>query len=328
MIFGRTLAFGAVSLLLACAPKTRTVGNLRVPIQEEEDARAIERACRGNERCLRVCEDARQDPGYQAACDEAQAEASPGTARPVVARRSRPARATAESEASEDDAVLRDAHAVWGPGSLRNSRPLPPAGLFARAMSGVVVVRTPAGLGSGFAVHGSGVIVTNLHVVRGESDIDVVFWNGAKAKVRRIEGYDDRHDLAVLRVKTQVNTLALSPEDDLIPGEPIVAIGNPAGLQLTITEGVVSGLRIKDDETRVVQISAAISPGSSGGPVLNQWGEVVAVATFKFVKGESLNFAMPTRYVRSLLRTLKPMSLADFAAATKASPSEEPSVGR
>jgi S1-C subfamily serine protease len=286
------------------------VGNVMVPVEPRD----IAAQCRGDEHCIKLCEDALEDPGWQTACDQAQAAQDPEHAKPApkrVASKRQP-----EPEAADDD-VLHDAHPVWGPGSRRHPNALPPAGLFARAASAVVVVQTPDGLGSGFAVHGSGVIVTNLHVVRGAKQIEIVFWNGKKLKVRRVEAFDEQHDLAVLRIRNQVNTLPVAPKSDLLPGEHIVAIGNPLGLQLTISEGVVGGIRRMPGGEEVIQITAAISPGSSGGPILNQWGEVVGVATFKFKDGESLNFAMPARYVRELLATPKPLSLTDFAAATK-----------
>jgi S1-C subfamily serine protease len=312
------------SVLFSCGgPKLRPVGGVMMaapPI--DHDA-----LCRGEQRCVELCEKAEADSGLQAACSEARQAANP-EARPSNAK-SRSAGARNDVSAPQpttagDADMLADAHAIWGPGSVRHSHALPPAGIFARSASAVVVVHTPSGQGSGFVVHGSGVIVTNLHVVRGESAIKVVLWNGAELSVRRIEGYSERHDLAVLRVKNQLNTLALAAKEELLPGEHVVAIGNPLGLQLTISEGIVAGLRRKTDGTHVVQITTPISPGSSGGPILNAWGEVVGVATFKFLEGESLNFAMPIRYVHQLLARPKPMKLADFAAATARSEAEKP----
>ena len=93
-------------------------------------------------------------------------------------------------------------------------------------------------------------------------------------------------------------------------GAPVVAVGNPQGLSRTVSTGIVSAVRLMDGR-QMVQISAPISPGSSGGPVLNDRGEVVAIATSYLAEGQNLNFAVPVRYAMGLVERAKaPVSVA------------------
>jgi hypothetical protein len=93
-----------------------------------------------------------------------------------------------------------------------------------------------------------------------------------------------------------------------------VAIGNPLGLEDTVSNGLVSARRKVDDGTEVLQISAPIAPGSSGGPIFNDRGEVIGVATAVLLGGQNLNFGVPSRYLVPMIRQPAPMPFAEFAA--------------
>ena len=158
----------------------------------------------------------------------------------------------------------------------------------------------PQSLGSGFLI-APNIIATNFHVIENSYSGYVKFVN--KDEIYEIEGvvgYDSSYDLALIKIKDNDGTpLPLkSPTVDI--GQKVFAIGNPLGLEGTISDGIVSGLREIGDFS-VLQISAPISPGNSGGPVVNENAEVIGVATFTFSEGQNINFAVPVKYVKELL---------------------------
>jgi len=161
--------------------------------------------------------------------------------------------------------------------------------------------KQPISLGSGFIV-GNGMVVTNLHVIEG-AKYGSVFVNDSSTK-HKIEGYyaiDKKNDLAILSIPS-LNDEALPLGNSSAPevGEKIYAIGNPKGLSGTISEGIVSGIRTLDGQN-LIQITAPISPGSSGGPVINNNGQVVGVAVGTLTSGQNLNFAIPTSSLIALM---------------------------
>jgi S1-C subfamily serine protease len=162
-------------------------------------------------------------------------------------------------------------------------------------------------LGSGFAVvySNSDYIVTNYHVVQGDSDLSVTFSNG-DAYPATVVGSDPYSDLAVVSVQgapsTEYHPLEIVPSSSLVVGQPVVAIGNPYGLSGSETSGVISALgRTIQDETAgnysvadVIQISADINPGNSGGPLFNSYGEVIGITTAIVSGSEGVGFAIPS----------------------------------
>jgi S1-C subfamily serine protease len=150
-------------------------------------------------------------------------------------------------------------------------------------------------LGSGFFVNKDGLVVTNYHVVEGAYRIIVETSNGTKYNVRTVIDSDKNNDLASLLVDIRsdknnyLKISAVLPE----PGDRVMVIGSPLGLEQTVSDGVVSAIRNITKTGEILQISAPISPGSSGGPVVNLRGEVIGVATFQIVAGQNLNFAIP-----------------------------------
>ena len=165
------------------------------------------------------------------------------------------------------------------------------------------------GLGSGFGVSSDGSVVTNYHVIRGASRATAKFGDGTFATVSGVVAYDPGHDVAVIKVQgASPPTLKLGNSDSLRVGDHVVAIGSPLGLQNTMSEGIVSALRMG-----VVQMSAPISPGSSGGPVLNTAGEVVAVSVATVTEGQNLNFAVPINWAKRYIGQSPPRSLAEVA---------------
>lgn len=180
--------------------------------------------------------------------------------------------------------------------------PLTPADIARIAIPSIVLIRTPTGQGSGFFAGGDGVILTNYHVIRGAAEAVIVTADGVDHKDVEVIAIDKSLDLAVLRVKSASRkALLLGDSQAAAVGEHVVAIGNPLGLGDTISDGLLSGMRDFGDGVGVLQISAPISPGSSGGPVLNDRGQVIGIATFVVNQGQNLNFAVPINTAKPLL---------------------------
>lgn len=158
----------------------------------------------------------------------------------------------------------------------------------------------PLGLGSGFFVNESGDIATNHHVLEGCTTAIIKTTKGQKGQIIGVIKDDPKLDLLVAKT-TLTNTapLPFGDSDTVTVGEDIVAIGNPAGLEGTVSQGIISGIR-KAEGVKFIQITAPISPGSSGGPVFNLSGNVIGIATAYFSGGQNLNFAMPVNYLESL----------------------------
>ncbi len=159
----------------------------------------------------------------------------------------------------------------------------------------------PLSLGSGFFV-GDGQIATNLHVVEGAAR-GYVKLVGQETKFN-IEGYtaiDEKRDLIILKVtafRTQI--ISLGNSDLVEVGQTVYAVGNPRGLEGTFSDGIISSIRPVGTD-KLIQITAPLSPGSSGGPVLNRRGEVIGVSVLTIRDGQNLNFAIPSNYLKGLL---------------------------
>ena len=166
------------------------------------------------------------------------------------------------------------------------------------------------GLGSGFLVD-RGKIVTNAHVADSGR---VVIQVGPVRIPTKVEKQDSDNDLALLTIETELTLPSLTlAATDPSPGEQIFAIGNPKGLEKTISQGVVSAHRDVDGR-KLLQISSPISQGSSGGPILNSSGEVVGVAVGLLKSGQNLNFAIPVSVLQSFLSAKPVLSTRDAPA--------------
>lgn len=155
--------------------------------------------------------------------------------------------------------------------------------------------------GSGFVLRGDGVIVTNFHVVEDGTSLEVELATGEVFTNVYVLGTDERRDIAVLKLPT-TRLPALEPGDAnaLAVGDPVYVMGNPLGLDRTFSDGLVSARRVMDG-VAYLQISAPISAGSSGGPVLDESGRVIGVATATLTEGQNLNLAVPMSYAEGLL---------------------------
>lgn len=163
--------------------------------------------------------------------------------------------------------------------------------------------------GAGFVIDQDGHILTNAHVIEDGRALTVLFHDGYEAPARLI-GMDSRVDLAVIKVdvaRHRLQPVIFGDSDALVVGQAVVAIGSPHGLDATLTRGIISGLNRKldfDDGTAMdgaIQTDAMLAPGNSGGPLLNQAGEVIGVNTAGY-RGTALDFAIPSNVARRVAR--------------------------
>lgn len=156
-------------------------------------------------------------------------------------------------------------------------------------------------LGSGFYVR-DGEVASNLHVVEGASrGYAKIIGQNAKYEIEGISAVDPERDLVILRISGFSSpALTLGDSESVEVGETIYAVGNPKGLEGTFSQGIISSIR-KVESNKLLQITAPISPGSSGGPILRENGEVVGISVATFRGGQNLNFAIPSNYLKTLL---------------------------
>lgn len=160
----------------------------------------------------------------------------------------------------------------------------------------------PIGIGSGFVIGKDGEIATNYHVVEGASSALVKFVNKEeKYTVDNIVQISTKYDLAIIQISTKSTPLSLGDDELASVGDRIYAIGNPEGLEGTVSEGIISGFRKVDENFRIMQITAPISPGSSGGPIINQNGQVIGIASASIIIGQNLNFAVPVNKLKEII---------------------------
>ncbi len=204
-----------------------------------------------------------------------------------------------------------------------------------RNQDAIVLVATygvdgkPKGIGSGFIVFSTGVVVTNRHVVADAGRLVVQLSNGAYLPVNDVRT-DEQHDLALLYLEAQkLPAVALGNSENLLVGERVVAIGHPQGLVNSVSEGIVSAFRETKSGRKIIQTTAAVSPGSSGGPLFNQNGEVIGIVVSTLRSGQSLNFAIPVNDLRGVLARPEPRSLEKlFEGIPKKSTSKDQARNR
>ena len=184
----------------------------------------------------------------------------------------------------------------------------------------VVKVSTPGGLGSGVIIDKEGHAITNAHVVQGEQKLKATVWfPQADGTLQRVEidkvellAVNNHLDLALLKIPhPEGKDFQFAPvqrEEKLEIGQPVFAIGNPLGLERTLTQGVISTTQRSFDGLTYIQTDTPINPGNSGGPLFNTRGEVIGITNMGIRGGEALGFAIPSRYVKDFIRNREAFS--------------------
>jgi serine protease Do len=176
----------------------------------------------------------------------------------------------------------------------------------------VVKVSSPAGTGSGFFINEDGFLITNYHVIERETKIEVTVFQKAKNgfekkkfKKVKIEAINLFVDLALLKVEglgdTKVKFVYLGDIARIKVGEEVFAVGNPLGLERTVTNGLISTKNRAFEGLVYIQTNADINPGNSGGPLFNLAGEVIGVTNMGYVFYGGLGFAIPVSYVKHFI---------------------------
>jgi Do/DeqQ family serine protease len=171
--------------------------------------------------------------------------------------------------------------------------------------------RVQQGTGSGFILSADGMILTNAHVVDGATAVNVVLKDGRRFQ-GKVMGQDTLTDVAVIKIQAGgLPTVREGDSDKLRPGEWAIAIGNPLGLDNTVTAGIISAtgrnagdIGASDKRVGLIQTDAAINPGNSGGPLLNQLGEVIGMNTAIIGGAQGLGFAIPINTARRIANQL------------------------
>lgn len=159
--------------------------------------------------------------------------------------------------------------------------------------------KQPLSLGTGFFLDAAGSLATAAHVVEGAAEV-LVRWKGKNGTASEVLRFDPNVDLIILRTSFSNTPAVVLGDSELVTvGEGVVVLSNPQGLEGTVSQGILSGVRSLDS-VKYLQITAAVSPGSSGGPVFNLSGRVIGVANATLTSGQNLNFALTSNLIKSL----------------------------
>jgi len=180
--------------------------------------------------------------------------------------------------------------------------------LIKKVESSIVVIVTYSkegnmlGQGSGFFIDKEGDVVTNSHVLQGASRAVIKTTDGEEYSIQKVLAEDKEGDLIRVSVEISKEAVRPLPVSTELPevGERIIVIGTPLGLDKTVSDGIVSAVRDIPAFGKIIQVTAPISPGSSGSPVINMKGEVIGIAAFFVVAGQNLNFAIPGERIAKL----------------------------
>ena len=177
--------------------------------------------------------------------------------------------------------------------------------------------------GSGFFINNQGDVITNWHVIENAHSAVVKTFEGNSYLVKEVLGGSKESDLALLSIDSRNDSVQGLPISHSIPeiGERVLVMGNPLALEFSVSDGIIAAIRKIPEYSNgeVIQITAPVSPGSSGSPVMNMQGEVIAVAFYVYFHGENLNFAIPSQRVIDIINNKRPnpvtlaqLSIEDF----------------
>jgi len=190
------------------------------------------------------------------------------------------------------------------------------SGIIENSIQSVVTIMTDSSQGTGFIIHDSGYIVTNAHVLADPSGFLSprirAITSSSQTLSAEFIGYDGLIDIALLKISGNYEKLELGNSNNVQIGEKVIAIGNPLGLQFSVTQGIVSAIHrqgINGIENAYIQTDAALNPGNSGGPLINKQGQVIGINNFKIGDGESLGFALESNYIKTTVNEISQAQL-------------------
>lgn len=185
------------------------------------------------------------------------------------------------------------------------------SGIIEDVLKAVITIRTDVSQGTGFLITSEGHVVTNAHVLVGARE---VYGINSQQEIISLNfiGYNSLYDLALLKMEDSTNYLELGDSNEIQVGEKVIAIGNPLGLQFSVSEGIVSAIDREGSNgiNAYIQTDAALNPGNSGGPLINKEGKAIGINNFKVGGGESLGFALEADYIEDIVNeiTLKELN--------------------
>ncbi len=184
------------------------------------------------------------------------------------------------------------------------------SGIIEEAVKGVVTIKTDVAQGTGFIISSDGYLVTNAHVLVGGNEVTSSTYDLEKIPTSFI-GYNSELDVALLKIQGTYQKLELFDSDNVQVGEKVIAIGNPLGLQFSVSEGIISGTHREGIKglNAYIQTDASLNPGNSGGPLINRQGKVVGINNFKIGSGEGLGFALESNYLKDAVNEIALESL-------------------
>ena len=179
------------------------------------------------------------------------------------------------------------------------------SGIIEDAVKAVVTIRTDVGQGTGFIITEDGYLVTNAHVLSGGREVEAINYEQDIIGAEFI-GYESNLDIALLKIEGNYDKLTLDNSNMVQVGEKVIAIGNPLGLQFSVSEGIVSAIHRTGlgDLEAYIQTDAALNPGNSGGPLINKEGKVIGINNFKVGTGENLGFALESNYIKEAVNNI------------------------
>lgn len=234
----------------------------------------------------------------------------------IVERRKPGAKAKAGTTGPAVAAVESDPTGFYKSTTLRAA---PVKDLVRRFGEAVISIETPGGKGSGFILNDEGYAVTNQHVIDGETRISAILYQNTEQGLRRrridnveLIAMNPFTDLALIKLPPQkdlkLGHVYLGNLDDINAGDGVFAVGNPLGLERSVSQGIISTRNRNFEGLVYLQTDAAINPGNSGGPLFNLKGEVIGVTNMKSSQGDNLGFAIPINYVKDFLRNREAFS--------------------
>lgn len=179
------------------------------------------------------------------------------------------------------------------------------SGIIEDVIKSVVTIRTDVGQGTGFIISDEGYVITNYHVMQNAKSAGIFTYEGETHAVQLI-GKNENMDIALLKIDGEFEKLNLADSDDIQIGEKVIAVGNPLGLQFSVSEGIVSAVHRPGPNglEAYIQTDAALNPGNSGGPLINKQGKVIGINNFKIGGGESLGFALESNYIEDTVNEI------------------------